>query len=288
MPIVSNAKETGKFDYDAPIEGLQAIDRHTIRLKLNFADYDLLSNLTTVATAAIAREVVEAYADGAGWVMANPVGTGPYRLKEWRRGQKIVLEANPTFRDELFPESTLPEDRAIVAKLRGKKLPFAGRIEISIIEESNPRLLAFEQRDLDYLTVPPDLVPNVLDSANQSEAATSPSRGSCSRAASSRRSRIRTSTWRTRSSAATRRTRSRCGARSAWRTTSTRRSACCAQGRRCRRRSRFRRTSPATTRSSTATPSSILPPPGRCSTSSATSTATRMAGAICRTASRSR
>jgi ABC-type transport system substrate-binding protein len=165
--VISNAKETGKFDYDIPIEGIQAIDRHTIRLKLNFADYELLSNLTTVATAAIAREVVEAYADGAGWVMANPVGTGPYRLKEWRRGQRIVLEASPTFRDELFPESNLPEDRAIVAKLRGKKLPFAGRVEISIIEESNPRLLAFEQRDLDYLTVPADLVPNVLDSANR-------------------------------------------------------------------------------------------------------------------------
>ncbi|MEO8304671.1 MAG: ABC transporter substrate-binding protein [Betaproteobacteria bacterium] len=164
--VVANAKETGKFDYDAPIEGMQAVDRYTIRIKLNFADYELLANLTTVATAAIAREVVEAYADGAGWVMANPVGTGPYRLKEWRRGQRIVLEASPTFRDEFYPDSSLPEDRAIMAKLRGKKLPLTGRIEIGIIEESNPRLLAFEQRDLDYVTVPPDLVPNVLDAAN--------------------------------------------------------------------------------------------------------------------------
>jgi len=165
--VVSSAKETGKFDYDIPIEGLHALDRHTIRIELNFADYELLSNLTTVASAAVAREVVEAYADGAGWVMANPVGTGPYRLKEWRRGQKIVLEANPTFRDDYFPGSSLPADRAIVAKLKGKKVPFAGRIEVSIIEESNPRLLAFEQRDLDYVAVPPDLVPNVLDAQNR-------------------------------------------------------------------------------------------------------------------------
>ena len=74
--------------------------------------------------------------------MANPVGTGPYRLKEWRRGQKIVLEANPGFRDELFPESADPADREIVAAMKGKRLPLIGRIEISIIEESNPRLLA--------------------------------------------------------------------------------------------------------------------------------------------------
>ncbi len=116
-----------------------------------------------MATSAIAREVVEAYADGAGWVMANPVGTGPYRLKDWRRGQRIVLEANASFRDEYYPESEHPDDRAF-AKLRGKKLPLIGRIEIGIIEESNPRLLAFELGELDYLAVPSDLVPKVLES----------------------------------------------------------------------------------------------------------------------------
>src|SRR5207249_455579 len=74
--IVAKAKVTGKFDYDAPMEGLQAIDRYTIRIKLNFPSYVLLSDLTTAATAAIAREVVQAYGDASGWVMANPVGTG--------------------------------------------------------------------------------------------------------------------------------------------------------------------------------------------------------------------
>jgi oligopeptide transport system substrate-binding protein len=161
-PVVSAAKENGKFDYDAPMEGLQAIDRYTIRLKLNFPSYDLMAELTTSPTAAVAREVIDAYGDDNHWTMANPVGTGPYRLKEWRRGQKIVLEANPAYRDETFPESSAPEDRALIAKMRGKKLPIVGRIEISVIEESNPRLLAFQNRELDYLTVPSDLVANVL------------------------------------------------------------------------------------------------------------------------------
>ena len=53
-PVVAAARTTGKFDYDAPIEGLQAIDRYTIRLKLNYASYDLLSDLTTAATAGCA------------------------------------------------------------------------------------------------------------------------------------------------------------------------------------------------------------------------------------------
>ncbi|MDH5246797.1 MAG: ABC transporter substrate-binding protein, partial [Betaproteobacteria bacterium] len=163
---VAAAKRTGKFDYDAPIEGLQAIDRHTLRIRLLRPDYDLLSALTTVSTAALAREVVEAYADPGGRVMANPVGTGPYLLKDWRRGQKITLEANPGFREETFPDSADPADRAVVAQMRGKKLPAIGRVEVSILEEANPRLLAFEKRDLDYLDLQ-EMALNVLDANRQ-------------------------------------------------------------------------------------------------------------------------
>jgi oligopeptide transport system substrate-binding protein len=159
---IAAAITASKFDYDAPLEGAQAIDRYTIRLKLNFPAYDLLADLTSAGTAAVAREVVGAYGDASGSVMDNPVGTGPYLLKSWRRGQQIVLEGNPNFRDVRFPESAQPEDRILLAKMRGKKLPGIGRVEINIIEESNPRLLAFEQGELDYIGVPPDLVPKVL------------------------------------------------------------------------------------------------------------------------------
>jgi oligopeptide transport system substrate-binding protein len=164
--LVAKAKETGRFDYDAPLPGLQAVDRYTIRMTLNYASYDLLSDLTTIAATAVAREVIEAYGDASGWAMANPVGTGPYRLKEWRRAQKIVLEANPGYREVRYPESSDPADRAIMAKLRGRKIPMIGRVEIAIIEESNPRLLAFEKGDIDYVTVPSDLVWNVLERDN--------------------------------------------------------------------------------------------------------------------------
>jgi len=161
--LIEAAKKSGAMDYDAPLEGAQAVDRYTLRLKLNFPAYDLLPDLTGSSTAAVAREVVEAYGDKSGWVMEHPVGTGPYRLKEWRRSQKIVLEANPNFRTEYYPESRQPEDRALLAKLSGKKVPIVGRVEISIIEESNPRLLAFEGGELDYIGVPTDMVTKVLN-----------------------------------------------------------------------------------------------------------------------------
>jgi len=153
--VVEQAKKTGKFDYDAKIEGLQAPDRYTIRFTLKAPDYVLLHNLTQTPMAAVAREVIEKYgAPENGWTMANPVGTGPYVLKEWKRANKIILEANPNFRDETFPESADPADRQIVAQMKGKKVPQIGRIDISIIEEDNPRLLAFDSGQTDYEKLP--------------------------------------------------------------------------------------------------------------------------------------
>src|SRR5262252_5027288 len=155
---IETARKTGQFPYDAPLEGAQAVDRYTIRLKLNYPAYDLLADLTGSGTAAVAREVVDAYGDASGWIMEHPVGTGPYYLKSWRRGQQVVLEASPNFREMRFPESAQPEDKAMVAEMRGKKLPVIGRIEIAIIEESIPRFLAFEKGELDYIIIPTDLV----------------------------------------------------------------------------------------------------------------------------------
>ncbi|TMH02425.1 MAG: hypothetical protein E6H69_06120, partial [Betaproteobacteria bacterium] len=165
--VLEAAKQTGRFDYDTPIEGLAALDRYTLRLKLKDPDYIMAGYMTQSPMAAVAREVIEAYADASGWAMANPVGTGPYMLKSWRRGAQIVLEANPNYRDEVFPDSNDPADKELVARMRGKKLPIVGRIEISIIEESNPRLLGFNSGALDYVNVPSDLSDHVLDASGR-------------------------------------------------------------------------------------------------------------------------
>jgi len=160
---VEAARKSGKFDYDAKIEGLQAIDRYTIQIKTVKPSYSLLDQLTHGASSAVAREVIEKYGDASGWVTSNPVGTGPYFMKEWKKSSKVVLEANPDYRPAAFPHSADPADKAIVAKMSGKKLPAIGRVEISIIEESNPRFLAFQSKQLDLLYVPTDFVNRVID-----------------------------------------------------------------------------------------------------------------------------
>ena len=166
--VLAAARKSNALDYDARIEGLQAIDRYTLRIRFQRPNYGFEWWFTSVPFSAVAREVVEAYRDGSNRVMENPVGTGAYRLKDWTRGQRIVLEANPDYREVLFPApgpgSTLA-DAATAKGLVGRKLPLVGHVDISIIEEAQPRLLSFDTGKLDYVQVPQSLASNVLSGA---------------------------------------------------------------------------------------------------------------------------
>ncbi len=152
---MERAKKSGRFDYDVPMEGIEVLDRYTLRIRLTQPDFTFLYVLATAPSSALAREVVERYGDDIG---AHPIGTGPFRLAQWKRASKIVLEANPGFRALRFdaePDDD-PEAQAIYARNRGKLLPLVGRVEYDVIEESQPRWLAFVNAEHDIL----ERVPN--------------------------------------------------------------------------------------------------------------------------------
>jgi oligopeptide transport system substrate-binding protein len=165
--LIEKAVKTGKFDYDAPVEGFELLDRYTLRIHLTHPDFNLGMLLAHEPTGAVAREVIEKYRDPQGHVMDHPVGTGPYMLKQWVPGSKIVLEANPDYRGFTwdFQPGTDPEDQAIVAKMKGKRMPQIGRIEISVIIEDQARWLAFQNGELDLMELQGPLAPKALDGA---------------------------------------------------------------------------------------------------------------------------
>jgi ABC-type transport system substrate-binding protein len=157
------ARKSGKLDYDARVAGLEIVDRYTLRIRLKQPDFTFPYMLAMPATAAVAREAIEAYGNDAG---AHPVGTGPYVLREYQRSNRIVLTANPGFRKVVFdePVPSNRDDAALARVLRGKQIPPIGRIEISVIEEGQPRWLAFLKREVDYLQpFPLDFVGELLD-----------------------------------------------------------------------------------------------------------------------------
>jgi ABC-type transport system substrate-binding protein len=160
--LAEAAKRHGEFDYTARVSGLQAPDRYTLRIRLKQSDYIFTYTMAHAPFGAVAREVVETYGDD---VMAHPVGTGPYVLKDWRRANKVILEANPDYRgftwDFVAVEPTW--DDTVVAAMRGKKMPQIGRVEISVIEEDQSRWLAFNQKELDWLQLPGTFRPQAID-----------------------------------------------------------------------------------------------------------------------------
>jgi ABC-type transport system substrate-binding protein len=150
-------KGSAKFDYDRPIAGLRALDKYTIQLKLKESNFPNIENFVTQRV--VAREVVEA---AGGDIREHPVGTGPYRLREWKRGSRVVLEANPAYRTVHFPESSNPALAAIVKEMRGKSLPQIGVIEISVIEEDVTRLLEFDRGRLDVVVLRGEIASRLL------------------------------------------------------------------------------------------------------------------------------
>lgn len=145
-------KDRKPFDYDTPVRGLRALDRYTIRFELEEPQPRLIQTLAGGDLyGAVAREVVEAYGDR---MMGHPVGTGPFRLVEWRRSSRIVLERNPNYRERVYdaePNADDAEGQALAARFKGRRIPMVDRIEISIINEQQPRWLSFLNRQQDFM-----------------------------------------------------------------------------------------------------------------------------------------
>ena len=138
------------FDYDREIEGLRALDRYTLRFMLKEPRPRLIETLAqSDLYGAVAREVVEFYGEQ---IEAHPVGTGPFRLAQWRRSSFIALDRNPGYRERPYdaePAADDSEGQALLARFKGRRLPMIDRVEISIIEENQPRWLSFVNGEAD-------------------------------------------------------------------------------------------------------------------------------------------
>lgn len=161
-------KERTPFPYDVEVEGLRALDRYTLQIQLretnpHFAEYLADAGLF----GAVAKEVVEMYGDQ---IAAHPIGTGPFRLADWRRSSRIVLDKNPQYREEIFNGSETAGDArlsATASALIGKRLPLVDRVEVYIIDEPQPRWLAFLNGEHDMLERLPATFVNIAAPGGQ-------------------------------------------------------------------------------------------------------------------------
>ena len=166
--VIAAARKANKFDYDAPYEGVKALDRYTWQVRMEKPNYTWIYNLADCrVSCAVAREVVEKYGDDVG---AHPVGTGPYRIAFWKRSSKIVFEKNPSFREEYFDAHPPADDergQEILKAQKGKRMPMIDRVELYVIEETQPRWLAFLNQELDLMYKVPEEYANQAMPNNQ-------------------------------------------------------------------------------------------------------------------------
>jgi ABC-type transport system substrate-binding protein len=148
--IVGNDQEK-LFKYD--IEGLKALDEHTLQIELNEPYPQLIYTLAMSFTSPMPAEV----AKNEDWPLENEVGTGPYYLEQWNKGLDLKIRRFVKYRQEAYPQSG--DRKAYQWKLledAGKPIPQINQVHFKIMNEPQTRWLNFLSGNLDLLIIGKD------------------------------------------------------------------------------------------------------------------------------------
>ena len=76
------------------VEAVETVDADTVRFRLTRMEATFAANLAMHFASIVSPTAVERWGADFG---AHPVGTGPFRFQEWRRRERIVLQAHPDY-----------------------------------------------------------------------------------------------------------------------------------------------------------------------------------------------
>jgi len=89
--------------YLAMVDKVTAKDAKTVELSLQYAMPAILDNLELWNIGIVSKADVEKRGDSA--FESAPLASGPYRVREWKPGEKLVLEPNPNYWRQGYPKS---------------------------------------------------------------------------------------------------------------------------------------------------------------------------------------
>jgi len=98
MPAyVGDKLEAADCSYGGEIKSIEAVDASTVKFTLCNSDPALLSKVAFASFAILDKDYLNETGGVSAKISENPVGTGPYTVKEWVRGDHITFEANPNY-----------------------------------------------------------------------------------------------------------------------------------------------------------------------------------------------
>lgn len=124
-------QEAGKAGQAVSLDSIKVIDKHTVSITLDSVIPFALHMLAMAYFYIVPREEVEKWGDQ---FSQHAIGTGPFKLKEWKPNQKITLVKNPDF------------------FIKGE--PHLDELRYYIVPDENIRLLWFENGELEHLEPP--------------------------------------------------------------------------------------------------------------------------------------
>ncbi len=126
---IENAKNAPDVQlYAGTVKTIEKVDDLTVKITTDGPAANLLYNLAHHGTYIVPKALLEAGHD----FNQEPIGAGPYKFVEWKRGQEITLEAF----EDYFNKDNAPKIKNVIWKT---------------IPEGNPRTVALEAGDIDYI-----------------------------------------------------------------------------------------------------------------------------------------
>ncbi|MCK4999296.1 MAG: hypothetical protein KAS23_07170, partial [Anaerohalosphaera sp.] len=147
-------KDEYSVDYSKEVDGLLALDDHTIQIKMVKPYPQFISALADICLSPVAQEAVNYYKDE---INSHPVGTGPYRLNKWHKRSYLIVVRNNNWRGEKYPTEGEPGDAEEgLLDDAGRELPFVDAVYWTIFKQQQPAWLSFQKGLLDSKSIPKD------------------------------------------------------------------------------------------------------------------------------------
>jgi ABC-type transport system substrate-binding protein len=98
--------EAPNCDYGGEFKAIEAVDEFTVKFSLCYPDPAFKSKIAFTAFAIQPKEWLEK-TGAAGEILEKPIGTGPYYVAEWKRGDQLILKANDGYWGEKAKAKTV-------------------------------------------------------------------------------------------------------------------------------------------------------------------------------------